>query len=772
MLPSVSVRRACRGTRLVLTALVACALAVPAHAQRGAHWTSWLTAPGVNGYILDAVPSEDGLVVAGAFSSITGRPMGPVVRFDGTRWESIGALPGEQVVDLAFAGGTWVASTQSVDTRVSAPRIVRWDGGAWRPLGSRDRASQLLVVGSALCAFDGQVLWRWSGVAWDTLTVSPGARYSSAMECGGQLFALLRSEPPRNSSALAPRAIVAWAGAQWQTLPPLYGYLESLEDVGGVLYAIGALSDGAVSEWPPTRTYAWRDGAWHETPWVWAYRVVGQDGPGACFATRGDSLWRVTADAPSSPTLVAASCGYGAVVRWRGDVYQVDAHDLARLEGAAWRRLSPDGHGMWGNALAVRALDGSLLVGAGLCSSRQVPDIGRWDGTTFTAMPLNGGGMCTTFASDAGSVYAGGRFGLREPEGPLYPSVLRWSAASLADTAGRWRPLGGLGGTCYALTTDGGALCAGGAFGVFWGDDAQNVQRWDGQTWTPLGGVFDDDVFALGVFGGQLIAGGRFTHIDGQPVARIAAWDGSAWRQLGRGIDGDVNTLLVHDGVLYAGGRFDHADGAPAHSIAAWDGHAWAALGADPLQGRVWSLAAYNGSVIAAGSLRLTLPGDVTLGIARWTGREWRSMDGGIPGSVNDLAVWGTTLVVAGELDLESGYAPPAFATWDDMPAHAVDGTAPRLTVPGPSPIVRVTASGGGGACLAVYLPQAAAVQLDVLDVRGARVARLLDGPCPAGHMAFDWPTGAEARPVRSGVYWVRMAAGATEVKRKILVVK
>src|SRR5690606_19432964 len=82
-------------------------------------------------------------------------------------------------------------------------------------------------------------------------------------------------------------------------------------------------------------------------------------------------------------------------------------------------------------------------------------------------------------------------------------------------------------------------------------------------------GVFDiagvnGDVNALAVFddgtGEALYAAGRFTTAGGAEANNIARWDGSAWTPLGVGIDGSVNALTVFDDgtgpALYAGGPF------------------------------------------------------------------------------------------------------------------------------------------------------------------------------------------------------------------------
>ena len=57
---------------------------------------------------------------------------------------------------------------------------------------------------------------------------------------------------------------------------------------------------------------------------------------------------------------------------------------------------------------------------------------------------------------------------------------------------------------------------------------------------------------------------------------------------------------------------------------------------------------------------------------------------------------------------------------------------------------------------------------LDVFDVRGRRVARLLTGAQPAGTWTVVW----DASGVAPGVYTVRLAAGTAATSRVVTVVR
>jgi len=77
-----------------------------------------------------------------------------------------------------------------------------------------------------------------------------------------------------------------------------------------------------------------------------------------------------------------------------------------------------------------------------------------------------------------------------------------------------------------------------------------------------------------------------------------------------------------------------------------------------------------------------------------------------------------------------------------------------------------------GRTVLTFGLPREGAVQLDLLDVQGRRIARLADGVLPAGEQSVVWDGRvAGASAARSGVYFaVLRYEGQSIVRRLVLV--
>lgn len=171
------------------------------------------------------------------------------------------------------------------------------------------------------------------------------------------------------------------------------------------------------------------------------------------------------------------------------------------------------------------------------------------------------------------------------------------------------------------------------------------VARWNGTTWTMLGGLFDAPVRTLlRSSSGAIVAGGEFTLHGGTPTAGLAEWNGSAWQPIGGGVGGGfaprVDALCsLPNGDLVVGGTFGTAGGVPAANIARWNGTTWQALGA----GRppeVISIAAFANGDLFTASLGQFVP-------SRWNGVSWIDVTGIQPPFVGFGSTWIGALATA-----------------------------------------------------------------------------------------------------------------------------
>jgi hypothetical protein len=363
-----------------------------------------------------------------------------------------------------------------------------------------------------------------------------------------------------------------------------------------------------------------------------------------------------------------------------------------------------DGSGS-GPALYV---GGRFLTGGGV----ELNGIAKWTGSSWealgTGMDASSAGVLTTvsdlivFDDGSGSgpaLYAGGDF--ITAGGVVVNGVAKWEGSS-------WAALGtGLDATgvgvvpsvnAMAVFDDGSgsgpALYVGGRFTSAGGLQASRIAKWDGASWSAVGGGMNGNVLALTVFddgtgGPGLYAAGGFTDAGGMPANRIAKWDGSSWTAVGAGTNDSVSALTIFDDAgggpaLYAGGWFTSAGGMPANRIAKWDGASWSPLGSGMIGGAVYDLTVFDdgsgsGPALYAGGAFFGAGGVPASRVAKWDGAMWSPLGTGVSAGgelpfVNTLFAvdddGGTPALYAGGGFISAGDAPSWFvARWAGCPS-------------------------------------------------------------------------------------------------------
>jgi hypothetical protein len=209
----------------------------------------------------------------------------------------------------------------------------------------------------------------------------------------------------------------------------------------------------------------------------------------------------------------------------------------------------------------------------------------RWDGARWVVFfeGLTGQVSVNAFAEYGGELIAAGSFDYRSFPG--IDRIWRWDGTT-------WTPLGGEGpiSTVYALLVHDGSLYAAGVFPQIVPPQivpperaATFIARWDGTQWHPLGAAFGSPfpcnrcsmaVHHIIVWQGDLIAAVQETLDDRSEVFRIARWDGASWSQLGERRYGSVSAMAVYRGELFVG---------TARRVERWDGTSWLPLRKPPV---------------------------------------------------------------------------------------------------------------------------------------------------------------------------------------------
>jgi hypothetical protein len=526
----------------------------------GVSWSA--VGNGVNGsevfaLVSVAEPSGNALYAGGSFTSAGGTSASAIARWDGTAWSSLdGGVFGSVSAgvsalavhddgtgaQLYVAGGFDHAGSAHVPTQ----GIARWNGSVWSSVGTTTpffaRTLRSFNIGgvprlaaggtfSSILSYDH--VRAWDGTNWNLLGSGLSNDVLDLAEFGGELIAVGAFD---SSGTLAALHVARWNGVQWRPI-----------DTGAGLSSF------------PTGLAVHDLGQGRQLFAFGGVEIAGTELAGLLANWNGDH-WTGHPD-----------FGFAGWVMGSGPITSFDDGTGARLFAAAWRDFNPVGFSQYSTTIVA------------------------WDGTnTEHVIPSPDGatqGQVSAFGVyDDGTgpgLYAGGfQF---EILGTNSPAIARYDGRTWSGVAG------GIGGHITSMCTfddgHGAALYVGGAIATAGTASVRGIARWDGTSWSGVGSGFDGpsgigEVLSLAVHddgsGPALYAGGYLTAAGGVPLAGIARWNGVSWSSVGGGVSGGYGTVAAlasfDDGggsALYAGGYFTHAGGVPVKYLARWRAGAW-----------------------------------------------------------------------------------------------------------------------------------------------------------------------------------------------------
>jgi len=586
-----------------------------------------------------------------------------------TWWDPDGPGPLGQVLVI---GGTFtVAGT------VLANNIATYDpvSGAWSALGSGMGGGMWgrsvnalttlpngdLVAGGNFTTAGGisaNYIARWNGTSWSPLGSGMGGSASHAPEVYA-LTALPNGDVVAGGRFTTAGGVSANYIARWNGTS-----WSALPGVSALVSCLATLPNGDLVAGGIFTSPASYVARWNGTSWS----ALGTGLSG--FMGEPFNPFRTVHALVTLPNgdLVASGCFTAAG--------GVTCNGIARWNGASWSAL---GSGFGGYQVGVPALailpNGDLVAGGRFDTAGGViaNNIARWNGTSWSAL---GTGVTTSSAYTCvntvaalpnGDVVAGGYL-VNTAGGVAVSSIARWNGTS-------WSALGG--GTAGIVRAfaqlPNGDVVMGGYFTSVGGVSANRIARWDGTSWSALGsglswsGTTVAFVNALTTLpNGDIVAGGSFNTAGGVSAFGIARWDGTTWSPLGSGISaGYVFALTtLPNGDVVAGGDFYFAGGTAAGHVARWDGTSWSAMGTGLTgsQQRVNALTTLaNGDLVAGGSFS-----NPVSNIARWNGTNWSALGPGLTDQVTSLlALPNGDLVAGGHFPI--GLSAIRIARWNGL---------------------------------------------------------------------------------------------------------
>jgi hypothetical protein len=403
----------------------------------------------------------------------------------------------------------------------------------------------------------------------------------------------------------------------------------------------------------------------------------------------------------------------------------VPVERIARWNGAEWSAVGDNlAEASPINIAALEVFDdgsGPALYAAGQFDyvlDNQVVNVMKWDGSTWSDVGRIDGPILDLEVFDDGSgpaLYAGGTFGFSSEN---WWGLAKWDGVSWV------RPgIGvGSGGRVYAMKVyddgAGPALYVGGEFDSAGGVAVNNLAKWDGSSWSDVGGGVvggsDPPVRALEIYddgqGESLFVGGIFQSAGGIAAANLARWDGAAWSSPAGGINGYVAVLRAFQSptgpVLLAGGNFTQAGGVGAQDLAAWDGAAWSPFP--------------NNSSVFVDLLEVadlgdgpTLYGDGGGFFGRWNGAAWERLGEGVNNLIISIATMeigsGPALFVGGGVSNIQGVPMNSIGMWDGEQwssiSSSTNGSVYKLFVHDDGSGMALYAGGSFGSIGGLFVP-------------------------------------------------------------------
>jgi hypothetical protein len=750
------------------------------HLEGNRHWWDGFGRPGMEDDVSELIEYRGDLIAAGLFRRTSDGLAYHIARWDGGAW---------QPMEVGLAGTEWVEvwtlTIHEGDLYVGglfdvpSHSVARWDGSQWEAFfpGLEGRVW-------ALASFDGKLyasgesdgdytpwLAVWNGVEWTPMEASPRGPVYGFTVYGGRLVA---GGGFTSAGSTSVSNIAAWDGETWSPLG--LGTDEAVlalavhEDrlvAGGPFRQAGTVACEHVAEWDGDSWRPLGDGLAGSVRAL-ASSPHGLVAGGYSPATGGTAIsniacwdgesWRAVDSGTNGP--VDALAAYGDGVAVGGEFTRAGstpANHVALWDGDELTSLGRRGHGLEGEARTAVVYGGELIVGGDFADAGGLPAnrIAAWDGEKWRALGegLTDGVLVLATFGDA--LIAGGGF---EYAGSV-------PARHVAGWDGRsWYALGaGVEGRVVDLAIFNGQLIACHFSQIDW---VSKLSRWNGVDWVDIAGADAPGwIGELEIYGDKLVAAGLFPEIGGLPARNLAAWDGLTWQELGGGADRGVYMLKAHEGKLIVGGEFSRVGEVDAELVAAWDGVGWSGIGdgfqSDASWDRVLTAGLYGGQLVVGGYFR----SGVRWGLARWDGESWQPMGSGVRELVSGVIDFRGELYVLGAFDRAGDKLSCGIARWNDD----VDFDAPELMTfnrPAPNPF--------RGETLARFSNKfTSRVRVSVFDVRGRRVATLVDEILPAGVHERAWDgRDAHGRLLRSGVYYMRVETGAEAASRTVVLAR
>lgn len=314
----------------------------------------------------------------------------------------------------------------------------------------------------------------------------------------------------------------------------------------------------------------------------------------------------------------------------------------------SWQDVGGGTNNGFGGGIYLKAYQGKLIAGGQFDTAGHVYARGHalWDGDAWSVVDntFNFFMYGNTMEIFEEQVYT---------PGVLYP--LTPMSLYRLDHNFKWHqvPNTNFWGTVYDMIVYGGQLYVCGQFDTINGTALNNIARWDGTTWHPLGSGLSNYAVYMEVFQEELYVCGQFHQAGNTNVNRLARWDGYSWKTVGSGLEQGnfITTMKTYKDELYLGGSFKKIGGVTTPNIAKWNGVQFSTV--DSGMGQLNSSDFVTGMGIFQEKLYVGGYFGTNDGIFMnkggiWDGLQWDSLPPGLSSGANDFVYYDCHLYAGG----------------------------------------------------------------------------------------------------------------------------
>jgi hypothetical protein len=518
------------GETLYVAGVFTNASGVPANGLARWDGNAW-SGIGLSGSAYGLAADGNDLYVAGIFTNAGSVIMTNVGRWDGNAWHALGdglGKPASSVGrDILVANGNVYVGGQFTNSGNQAiTNLAIWNGTSWAAVGGgvNNLVLGLAINGSDLYAcgaftqagnVPANYIARWDGGNWNALGsglsgfVNSIALFNNDVHVSGTFT---------TAGGVAATNFAIWTGASWSgagaglsgTGYKLLGTTSNLYAGGAFTTAGGVLVNG-IASWDGTRWSAIGT----------AGRIAGLNAQSQALASDGTNL------------IAGGSFTFAGLT---------NAARIGRFDGTNW---APFGNGLAANVRAVAFVGTNLYAGGDFNSYK----VAQWNGASWGSLTNFYATVVNALATNGNDLYIAGDFDFPAPDGRAL-NLARWDGTNI------WRGLRFNSTTAYifyvdntgivALAVDGPKVYVSGRCEISECDqfltnctNCVNVMYFDGTYTHGLGSGLNSNANAITVWGTNVYFAGPFTNAGGNTARGIARWNGSTWSEVGGGIVGN-----------------------------------------------------------------------------------------------------------------------------------------------------------------------------------------------------------------------------------------